>query len=73
MTAEGFGPNGIPADVSADPVMDRTRQRHQLRRHPDGGTRPAGEAGTEGGTTAAAGVNGSRARLPYGLDPAARR
>ena len=28
------------------------------------------EAGTEGGTTAATGVNGSRARLPYGLDPA---
>ncbi len=30
----------------------------------------ANEAGTEGGTTAAAGVNGSRARLPYSLDPA---
>ena len=28
------------------------------------------EPGTEGGTTAAAGVNGSRARLPYNLDPA---
>ena len=27
------------------------------------------EPGTEGGTTAAAGVNGSRARLPYNLDP----
>ena len=28
------------------------------------------EPGTEGGTTATTGVNGSRARLPYGLDPA---
>ena len=28
------------------------------------------EAGTEGGTTAGAGINGSRARLPFSLDPA---
>ncbi|OOK75783.1 mycobacterial cell wall arabinan synthesis family protein [Mycobacterium kansasii] len=28
------------------------------------------EAGTEGGTTAAPGINGSRARLPFNLDPA---
>jgi arabinosyltransferase C len=34
------------------------------------GTVSANEAGTEGGTTASAGVNGSRARLPFGLDPA---
>jgi arabinosyltransferase C len=66
-TAEGFTPAGIPADVSADPVME-----------PPGGGNFAdsdglitsSEAGTEGGTIAAAGVNGSRARLPYGLDPA---
>ena len=32
VTAEGFGPNGIPADVSADPVMEHAGQR-QLRRH----------------------------------------
>ena len=66
-TAEGFAANGIPADVSADPVMEP----------PGGGSLAdndgvvtSSEAGTEGGTIAAAGVNGSKARLPYGLDPA---
>jgi arabinosyltransferase C len=67
-TSTGFSPNGIPSDVSADPVME-----------PPGGTNFAdtedgmvtsSEAGTEGGTTATTGANGSRARLPYGLDPA---
>ena len=33
-TAEGFGPNGIPSDVSADEVMGGPGYRHQLRRHP---------------------------------------
>ena len=32
--------------------------------------RPSSQAGTEGGTTAGVGVNGSRARLPFNLDPA---
>ncbi|HEY5151111.1 MAG TPA: arabinosyltransferase C-terminal domain-containing protein, partial [Mycobacterium sp.] len=66
-TADGFTATGIPADVSADPVMEP----------PGGGSLTASdgvvtssEAGTEGGTIAAAGVNGSKARLPYGLDPA---
>jgi arabinosyltransferase C len=65
-TADGFTANGIPADLSADPVMEP----------PGGGSLAdndgvvtSSEAGTEGGTTAAAGVNGSKARLPYGLDP----
>ncbi|SBS72748.1 putative arabinosyltransferase C [uncultured Mycobacterium sp.] len=66
-TAEGFTAGGIPADVSADPVSE-----------PPGGGNFAdtdgvvtsSEAGTEGGTDAVGGVNGSRARLPYGLDPA---
>ncbi len=66
-TADGFTASGIPADVSADPVTEP----------PGGGSLTdsdgvvtSSEAGTEGGTTAAAGVNGSKARLPYGLDPA---
>ena len=65
-TAEGFTPNGIPSDVSADPVMDRTGGNFA----DTDGVVTSSEAGTEGGTTAAAGINGSRARLPYGLDPA---
>jgi arabinosyltransferase C len=63
-----FTPNGIPFDVSAD----------QLMQPPGGGafvdttagTTTRGEAGTEGGTAAITGINGSRAQLPYNLDPA---
>jgi arabinosyltransferase C len=65
--AEGFSPNGVPADVSADPVMERPGDRSFLN---DDGLVTSSEAGTEGGTTAAPGINGSRARLPYNLDPA---
>src|SRR5262249_44794699 len=36
----------------------------------DNGTITGGEAGNEGGTSAAPGINGSKAQLPYNLDPA---
>ena len=68
VTAEGFGPNNIPADVSADPVMESPGTSNFTDTETQ--TMTANEAGTEGGTTAAAGVNGSRARLPFNLDPA---
>ncbi|MGE2730697.1 arabinosyltransferase domain-containing protein [Mycolicibacterium vaccae] len=66
--AEGFGPNGIPSDVSADPVMEQPGSDNFA--DSDSGVVTGTEVGTEGGTTAAAGINGSRARLPYGLNPA---
>ncbi|HYJ55546.1 MAG TPA: arabinosyltransferase domain-containing protein, partial [Mycobacterium sp.] len=66
--SEGFSPNGIPSDVSADPVMDQSGAGNFA--DTDSGVLTESEAGTEGGTTATTGVNGSRARLPYGLDPA---
>ncbi|MDT5164158.1 MAG: arabinosyltransferase [Mycobacterium sp.] len=65
--AEGFDPNGIPSSVSADPVMERPGDRSFVS---DDSNVTNSEAGTEGGTTAAPGINGSRARLPYGLNPA---
>ncbi|MHA7649906.1 arabinosyltransferase domain-containing protein [Mycobacterium sp. ML4] len=65
--SEAFTPNGIPADVSADPVMERPGDRNFAN---DDGVVTGTEAGTEGGTTAAPGINGSRARLPFNLDPA---
>ncbi|WP_167096730.1 arabinosyltransferase domain-containing protein [Mycobacterium sp. DL592] len=65
-TAEGFTPGGVPADVSADPVLEPPGGGSLAE---NDGVATSSEAGTEGGTTAAAGVNGSRARLPYGLDP----
>ncbi|MBV9353684.1 MAG: arabinosyltransferase domain-containing protein [Mycobacterium sp.] len=64
--ADGFDPNGVPADVRADPVMERPGDRSFLDTD---ATVTSSEAGTEGGTTAAPGINGSRARLPYNLDP----
>jgi arabinosyltransferase C len=69
VTAQGFGPNGIPSDLSADEVMSGPGTATNFADTPEGEDQ-TGEAGTEGGTTAAAGVNGSRARLPYGLDAA---
>ncbi|KWX21255.1 arabinosyltransferase [Mycolicibacterium wolinskyi] len=66
--SQGFGPNGIPSDVSADPVMEQPGSDNFA--DTDSETVTGSEVGTEGGTTAAAGVNGSRARLPYGLNPA---
>jgi arabinosyltransferase C len=68
VSSEGFGPNGIPSDVSADPVMENPGASNFA--DTETGTVSANEAGTEGGTTSAAGVNGSRARLPYSLEPA---
>ncbi|MCB0924444.1 MAG: arabinosyltransferase domain-containing protein [Mycobacterium sp.] len=70
--ATGFTPNGIPADISAEPVQEP----------PGGGNTVDSANGSEaetaegigsadvGSLNAAAGVNGSRAKLPYGLDPA---
>jgi arabinosyltransferase C len=68
VTTQGFNPNGIPADLSADPVMEPQGSGNFA--DTDGSVVTGSEPGTEGGTTAAAGVNGSRARLPYNLDPA---
>ncbi|MBJ7384096.1 MAG: arabinosyltransferase domain-containing protein [Mycolicibacterium sp.] len=66
-TTQGFSPNGIPTDVSADPVMEP--QGSDNFADTDDSAASGSEPGTEGGTTTAAGINGSRARLPYGLNP----
>ncbi|WP_299562949.1 arabinosyltransferase domain-containing protein [uncultured Mycolicibacterium sp.] len=66
---EGFGPNNIPADLSADEVMSGPGSSPNfVASADDDGT--GGGAGNEGGTTARAGINGSRAALPFHLDPA---
>ncbi|MGD1240143.1 arabinosyltransferase domain-containing protein [Mycobacterium seoulense] len=64
--SEAFTPNGIPADVRADPVMERPGDRSFIN---DDRLVTGAEAGTEGGTTPAPGINGSVAQLPYNLDP----
>lgn len=68
-SSNGFSPNGIPSDVSPDPVSESPGDTN-FADTGSTGTVTNSEAGTEGGTTATTGVNGSRARLPYGLDPA---
>ncbi|SPM29915.1 EmbC, partial [Mycobacterium terramassiliense] len=65
--SEAFTPNGIPADVRADPVMERPGDRSFVG---EDKLITGAEAGTEGGTTPAPGINGSAAQLPYNLDPA---
>jgi arabinosyltransferase C len=70
VTADSFTPNGIPADISADPVLEPPGGGNFVDDTNGDNTVTAAEAGTEGGTTVAAGVNGSKARLPYGLNPA---
>ncbi len=67
VTAERFTPNGIPADVSADPVMQQPGSDAFV--DSSTGTTTTEGTGTEGGTTAAIGINGSRAQLPFYLDP----
>ncbi|MGA8332344.1 MAG: arabinosyltransferase domain-containing protein [Mycobacterium sp.] len=65
--SEAFSPNGIPADVRADPVMERPGDRSFVN---DDDKTASSQAGTEGGTTPAPGINGSSAQLPFGLDAA---
>ncbi len=69
VTDEGFTPNGIPADVAAEPVKEPPGSGNYIDAADK--TVTSTEANTEAGiTTTKAGVNGSRAKLPYGLDPA---
>jgi arabinosyltransferase C len=68
-TTEGFGPNGIPTDLTADDVMGGPGTSTNFA-DSFGADETNDESGTEGGTTSAAGANGSRARLPFNLDPA---
>ncbi len=65
--SDSFTPNGIPADVRADPVMERPGDRSFIN---EDRLTTGAEPGTEGGTNPAPGINGSAAQLPYNLDPA---
>ena len=66
ITAEGFSPNGIPASVLAEPVDEPPAGGNFLDATDGTGT----ETTTETSTGVTVGVNGSRAALPFGLDPA---
>ena len=68
VTDEGFTPNGIPADIAADPVKEPPGSGNFIDAADK--TVTATEANSETATTAPLGVNSSKAKLPYGLDPA---
>ncbi|MGW4581048.1 arabinosyltransferase domain-containing protein [Rhodococcus sp. YH1] len=66
---EGFSPNGIPSDLTADYVEVKPGQGNTDNQS----VGPTFETGAGGGTTGGTGartVNGSEAKLPFGLDPA---
>ena len=65
VTAQGFSPNGIPADISAEPVMEPPGGGNSVDADAEGTASDAAD-----GTLPRSGINGSKARLPYGLDPA---
>ncbi|WP_027507282.1 arabinosyltransferase domain-containing protein [Rhodococcus sp. UNC23MFCrub1.1] len=65
----GFTPNGIPTDLSADAVEVKPGQGNTDQQSVGASFEEGQSSGTAGGV-GAAGVNGSTARLPFGLDPA---
>jgi arabinosyltransferase C len=70
-TTEGFGPNNIPANLSADEVIGGgPGTSSNFADNSQSNQDETNQSGTEGGTTAGIGINGSRARLPFSLDPA---
>lgn len=68
--ARGFTPNGLPGEMTADAVWVNDGQTNADRsENPDSNWVSGGEgASTDGGFGAEAGVNGSRATLPFDLD-----
>ncbi|KQU07648.1 arabinosyltransferase [Rhodococcus sp. Leaf7] len=65
----GFTPNGIPTDLSADAVEVKPGQGNTDQQSVGAAFEEGQSSGTAGGV-GAAGVNGSTAKLPFGLDPA---
>jgi arabinosyltransferase C len=63
-SANGFSPNGIPPDIAADPVAEPPASGNFIDAADNDGT----EVGVADQATGV-GINGSKARLPYGLDP----
>ena len=60
-----FDPDGIPADLTATQDVDTDTPGTG-----EGSDTTSTTAGTEGGVRIGAGINGSHAVLPFGLDPA---
>ncbi|WP_063019135.1 arabinosyltransferase domain-containing protein [Nocardia niwae] len=67
---KGFTPNGVARDLTADAEETVTGGANSVGKDSENKTTKTTGAGTGGGTTEQAGVNGSTVALPFGLDPA---
>ncbi|WP_309138994.1 arabinosyltransferase domain-containing protein [Nocardia cyriacigeorgica] len=66
----GFTPDGVADDLTADAEEIAGGGANTVETDNDNKTSDTTGAGTGGGTTAQAGINGSTVALPFGLDPA---
>ncbi|MBB5913639.1 arabinosyltransferase B [Nocardia transvalensis] len=66
----GFSANGVPTDLKADSVEVKPGTGNTSTQSVGAAFAEGQNAGTGGGTTQQAGVNGSTVALPFGLDPA---
>lgn len=67
-TDRGFDPNGLPSDMTAEPEwVDDGTANTDVEELADNNLAVGQSAGTDGGFSRDTGVNGSRARLPFGL------
>ena len=68
--SKGFTPNGVAADLTADAEETVTGGANSVNKDSKNKTTNTTGAGTGGGTSQQAGINGSTVALPFGLDPA---
>ncbi len=66
----GFTPNGVATDLTADADETATGGANSIDSNSKNKTTRTTGAGTGGGTTTQAGINGSTVALPFGLDAA---
>lgn len=68
----GFAPGGVAGDLSADAKETSSGRANSVDTDTDSAkkTKDSVGAGTSGGSTDEAGINGSTVALPFGLDPA---
>lgn len=67
---KGFTPNGVARDLTADAEETVGGGANSVEKDSENKTTKTTGAGTGGGTTEQAGINGSTVALPFGLDPA---
>ncbi|WP_328408041.1 arabinosyltransferase domain-containing protein [Nocardia sp. NBC_00403] len=67
--SKGFTPNGVASDLTADADETVSGGANSVNTDSKNKTTKTTGAGTGGGTSEQAGINGSTVALPFGLDP----